>query len=79
MVCFVDDDIVCEGFSVSEEVYLLNHTEKTPTNPEVSPPPRLVRLTSRRKHQELFSTCTPAHSSLALGSKILIGGSICLP
>jgi hypothetical protein len=39
MVCFVDDDIVCEGFSVSEEVYLLNHTEKTPTNPEVSPPP----------------------------------------
>jgi hypothetical protein len=38
MVCFVDDDIVCEGYSVSEEVYLLNHTEKTSTNPEVSFP-----------------------------------------
>jgi hypothetical protein len=36
MVCFVDDDIVCEGYSVSEEVYLLNHTEKTSTNPEAS-------------------------------------------
>lgn len=35
MVCFIDDDIVCEGFSVSEEVYLLNQTEKTATNPEV--------------------------------------------
>jgi hypothetical protein len=48
-VCFVDDDIVCEGFSVSEEVYLLNHTEKTPTNPEVCCAPILLRLTVKQK------------------------------
>ena len=24
MVCFIDDDIVCENYSVSEEIYLLN-------------------------------------------------------
>lgn len=28
MVCFVDDDIVCEGYSVSEEVYLLNPVDQ---------------------------------------------------
>jgi len=27
MVCFIDDDIVCEGFSVSEEVFLLKNRE----------------------------------------------------
>lgn len=30
MVCFVDDDIVCEGYSVSEEVYLLNPVDQQP-------------------------------------------------
>ena len=24
MMCFVDDDIICEGYSVSEEIFLLN-------------------------------------------------------
>jgi hypothetical protein len=27
MVCFIDDDIVSEGFSVTEEVFLLKNTE----------------------------------------------------
>jgi hypothetical protein len=63
MVCFVDDDIVCEGFSVSEEVYLLNHTEKTPTNPEVCCAPILLRLSqSSRRLRVWFLTCTRAHS-----------------
>lgn len=28
MVCFVDDDIICEGYSVTEEIYLLITGEK---------------------------------------------------
>lgn len=28
MVCFVDDDIICEGYSVTEEIYLLVTGEK---------------------------------------------------
>jgi hypothetical protein len=29
MVCFVDDDVICEGYSVTEEIFLLmdNHNE----------------------------------------------------
>lgn len=26
-VCFVDDDVICEGFSVTEEIFLLNSAE----------------------------------------------------
>lgn len=28
MVCFIDDDVICEGFSVSEEIFLLKNTEQ---------------------------------------------------
>lgn len=27
MVCFVDDDIICEGYSVTEEIFLLNNRD----------------------------------------------------
>jgi hypothetical protein len=28
MVCFVDDDVICEGYSVTEEIFLLSSDDK---------------------------------------------------
>lgn len=28
MVCFIDDDLVCEAYSVSEEIHLLKNREE---------------------------------------------------
>jgi hypothetical protein len=35
MVCFIDDDIVCENYSVAEEIYLLSNNDETGNEDDV--------------------------------------------
>ena len=37
MVCFVDDDIICEGYSVTEEIFLLNNRDSLEVSNETFP------------------------------------------
>ena len=39
MVCFIDDDVICESYSVTEEIFLLKHTDTLHTH-ATSPSPR---------------------------------------
>ena len=95
MVCFVDDDIISEGFSVSEEIFLLDskHSEEESIVFYLFCSGVVTYTGYKETRNSVRSTCqcssnkSEIHGNLylnqcrpqGLGSKIQTGGSICQP